>query len=642
MADPAAPTPSPAREANFARTFLWPALWVLLLPAFGLGFSTLYLEKWTADVRAEIRAEQAKAPTVSAEQLELELAAIDLGPLTWERCGLWGFDAKPEGLWDGFCGQMLQFTWAQRIGAALLGLAALIFVGLLATIAWADRSPRQQHRAFHLGWIMLRGFSLPHLAGQGLILLFLSYWATALTINIYIPKLILLAGVVGLLAAAAAIKALWADRAGDPTEHGVILDPARAPAFFARMQDLADRAGTRPPKNVVLGIDHNFFVTEVPLLVTPQIPTPQRPTVETQRLEGRTLYASLSLLRAMDRAEADAVLVHELGHFAQGDTLRSQQMNPLLRRFEAYLSTLAQTFTFGIGSCMVAFYALFERIMKRRSREAELAADRLAAQLIGPSPVAQALLKVGAYTRYRVQTESRILESMTAQELRLAQRVVEGFSRFVAEPSGRSELLSSLLHAGTPHPFDSHPPLEERLRNLGIELPSSEALTRLADRPSESACDDIPEAERIEQELWTAYEERFQADHDFLIALRLAPKTTEEIATVERHFPAIEYPNKEGVVRLDWRGLRLPSGVEVLYADIVVAGTRDLLFGGKALVLELRSLARVELKLRNFSGRGDAFLADFGRYFGRHGVSEQAGSGPARVPDQPEPTAPGA
>jgi Zn-dependent protease with chaperone function len=633
---PSTATP-PAPEATFARTFVWPALWVFLLPVVGLGFTTFHLEKWAYELREEIRAEQAKAPTIPPEQLEQQLGAIDLGAVAWERCGPLGFNEEPQGLWSGFCGQMLQFTWVQRIGAALLGLATLVFLGLLATIAWADRSPRHQHRAFHLGWTLLRGFSLPHLAGQGLILLFLSFWGTALTMNMYVPKLILMAGILGFLAAAAAVGALWARHHHVPTEHGVVLDPARAPAFFARMRELADRAGTAPPKNVVLGIDDNFFVTEVPLLVAAQLPTPQRPVVETQRLEGRTLYASLSLLRAMDRAEADAVLVHELGHFAQGDTLRSQQMNPLLRRFQAYLSTLAQTFTFGIGSCMVAFYALFERIMKRRSREAELTADRLAAKLIGPSPVAEALLKVGAYMRYRAQTESRILESMTTQELRLAQRVVEGFSRFVAEPSGRSELLSSLLHGGTPHPFDSHPPLEERLRNLGIEAPSSDALTRLAQRPAETACDDILDAEVIEQGLWTAYEERFQADHDFLIALRLAPKTPEEIAQVERHFPPVEYPSKVGVVRLDWRGLQLPGGVEIPYADIATAQTKDLFVGGKALVLELRSGPRQQLKLRDFLGKGDQLLGDFARFYQRHEISQQPAPAPVPEPGAPAP-----
>lgn len=634
----AAPAP---QESSFARTFVLPALWVLLLPAIGLAFTTFQLEKWAHDIRADIRAEQAKNPTVPAEQLEVELAAIDLGAVTWERCGTFGFSETPEGLWDGFCGQMLQFTWVQRLGAVLLALAGLLFLGLGGAIAWADRSPRQQHRAFHLGWTMLRGFSVPHLIGQGLILLFLSYWVTALTMNIYVPKLILMAGIMGVLAAGAAIKALWAKREVVPTEHGVVLDPARAPAFFARMQDLAARAGTAPPKNVVLGIDDNFFVTEVPLDVAAHIPTPNRPVVEKQRLEGRTLFASLSLLRAMERSEADAVLVHELGHFAQGDTLRSQQMNPLLRRFEAYLGSIAQTFTFGIGSCLVAFYALFERILKRRSREAELTADGLAAKLIGPEPVAQALLKVGAYTRYRAQTENKLLESMTAEELRLAERVVEGFSRFVAEPSGRAELLSSLLHGGTPHPFDTHPPLEERLRNLGVEAPRSDSLERLAARPAETTCDDIPEATAIEQALWTAYEARFQADHDFLIALRMAPKTQEEIAQVERHFPAVEHASKKGTVRLDWRAISLPGGVEIAYADIGLAQTKDLVFGGKALILDLKSGPRQELKLGDFPGKGEAFLGDFVRFFQRHEISQQPR--PKVEPTAPSPTAsPGA
>lgn len=630
MDAPSAPPPS------FARTFVLPALWVLLLPALGLGFAGFQLRRWSNEVKASVRAEQAATPTMPAAQLEEELARFDLGEIAWNSCGPFGFFEAPSGLGDGFCGQMLQFEWVVRLGAGLLLLAVLLFLALALTVAWASRAPQSQHRAFRLGWALLRGFSIPHLLGQGLILLFLSFWMTALLLNVYVMKLIVAAGILALLGAAAALKALFARNEHVTSEHGLVLAPADAPAFFSRMQALAEKVGTAAPKNVVVGIDDNFFVTEVPLKIADRIPTPNNPSVQLTHLEGRTLYASLSLMRSLERPETEAVLVHELAHFAQGDTLRSQQMNPLLRRFEAYLVTLSHAFTFGVGACLVAFFALFERIMKRRSREAELSADAAAARVVGAEPAARALLKVGAYARYRARTENQLLESMTQEELRLAERVVRGFSAFVAEPAGRVELLSGLLQTGTPHPFDTHPPLEERLRNLGVPPPSSDQLEVLAERPAETACDDIPAVAELEQKLWTAYEERFQADHEFLIALRLVPKNADDIARIERAFPAEEHPSKRGPVKLSWRALTLADGAEVPYEDIALVSTRDLFVGGKALVLDLKSGPRQELKLRDFPQDGQVFLGAFLRFFQRHEISSrQAASPPASSPPPP-------
>jgi Zn-dependent protease with chaperone function len=609
---------------SFARTFLAPALFVLMLPIVGATFTTWKLHDWSESMRASFRmaaAEDANAPT--GEALDAFLAAAHVGDLALASCGSLGFFNEPDDGPSSLCTHVLQFVWVKRVSFALLALAALLALILTSTIRSIAHNPLAQRRGFLLGWTSLRLFGIPHIIGQGVILLFLSFWVTAIFFEIYVVKLIIIAACLAVAAAFTALKALFAKSDFNTTEHGVVLSHDDAPSFFAHMRALADRVGTSPPEAVVVGIDDNFFVTEMPFFVTDGTSTRSGTDAAPKCVSGRTLYTSLSLMRALSRDESDAILAHELAHFRAGDTAMARELNPLLRQFDAFMTTLQDTFTFGVGACLLAFRAFFERAARVHGRAAEFAADRVSRDVVGARPTAHALWKTAAYSTYRGRVENELFSSMKQEsELKLAERVSHGFVSFVADPEKRTGLLSDVLAVGMPHPFDTHPPLADRLRMLGENAPSGDELVTMAERPATTLCDDIPHVSEIEQTLWGAYEAAFSENHNFAIALRLVPTTPDEIAHVERHFPPTEHTSKEGVVRLDWRRIALVDGTELAYDDIESAETKDLTFGGKGLVLKTKAGPSHTVKLAKFADKGAALLASYGTFWQRHHVSQ--------------------
>lgn len=616
----------PVEQPSFARTFLLPAMAALLLPLVGALFTTWKLGDWSAEARDAFRQGAVDDPSApKGEELEAALAAFDIGDMAVGACGNFGFFASPEGLPDGMCNHLLQFVWVQRTSCALLALAALLFALLATTIVRVTRDPRALTSGFRLGWTSLRLFGIPHIVGQGLILLFLSFWVTAIFFEIYVVKLIVIAGCLGAAAAFSALKALFASAEYVPGEQGVVLAPNDAPDLFAHVRALAEKVGTAPPSQVVVGIDDNFFVTEMPFDVVAKAGDTPR------RVEGRTLYASLSLLRALSRDEGDAILAHELAHFRAGDTAMSRELNPLLRTFAGFMQTIADTFTFGVGAALVAFRAFFERAARLHGRAAEFAADRVSRDVVGAASTASALWKTAVYARYRGKVEGDLFKKMEkGTELKIAERVSTGFAQFVADPTDRSTLLKDALAIEIPHPFDSHPAIVDRLRALDAPLPNDQALTALAARPASTLCEQIPDVEAIEAKLWAAYESQFAENLDFSIALKLLPKSPDELAHLERFFPSVELLSKEGPVHFDWERVRLPDGTSLPYRDIAEAKTADETFVGQVLVLELKAGGKQKLKLGKFDDKGQAALAAFGQFWQRHHIAtahaEQAAS----------------
>jgi Zn-dependent protease with chaperone function len=104
------------------------------------------------------------------------------------------------------------------------------------------------------------------------------------------------AAVFALLAVGLLVKAIFTKVKSESQFEGRRLQKEAAPALWQRVSEMAAKLGIAPPDHIFVGIDDNFFVTEHPV------------KVGEQRYEGRTLFASLSLLKTMSRREADAVL----------------------------------------------------------------------------------------------------------------------------------------------------------------------------------------------------------------------------------------------------------------------------------------------------------------------------------------------
>ena len=168
----------------------------------------------------------------------------------------------------------------------------------------------------------------------------------------------------------------------EPVLHllGRELDRVAAPGLWQWLGQIADRAGAPLPDHVVTGIEHCYFVTQAKVLLAPRgIP-----------LEGRTLYIPLTYATVMSEAESAAIIGHELGHFAAGDTAHGASLSLLQRQVRLRIERIAAPEDGRVGllgkpGLWAALYFLerFERAYLHWNRRQELAADKVGARVAG-------------------------------------------------------------------------------------------------------------------------------------------------------------------------------------------------------------------------------------------------------------------
>jgi Zn-dependent protease with chaperone function len=593
-------------KTGFLRTYALPLILMLMIPGAGWWFANHAVAKYDTRVRDGIVAGITHDKTLSAEERAETLQFYRTMPASMVcRGGSPDLDRmKPA--FGTLCGDYSQFFWMRRISIACVVIGGFAFLFALGCVGLSLLSQRTLYASFLAGWNVLKVASLLQAVGQGIIAVLLSYWVTALWADSYYPKLILLTG----LAAAAAIwlivKAIFKRINVVPPLDGTLMTEHMAPRFWAHVREMCQALGTEPPTHIVAGVDDNFFVTENPVML------------DGSKLEGRTLFVSFSLLKFMEKREADAVLAHEMAHFSGQDTHYTKKMSPLLARYGEYLGALYQGgLSRPIFYFMLFFWALFQLSISRMSRLREFRADRIAADTTSPADMARALLKVVAYSSYRSRIERELFSENAKQtELGIAGRVSAGFASYVSSPS----LGKDLGEASFPHPFDSHPSLGARASALGADIPEGDYGRVLLAPVQASWLADITDAEQIEQRMWTAYEGRFSAAHEESLAWRYRPDTREERAIVEKHFPSQKRVTKKGDATLviDFEQISFSDwDAPVSYDQIKSCEMRES-FGRHLLTLKLTtSRKKVEFNVGRFADRNEV-VACFQRYYARH------------------------
>jgi len=287
-----------------------------------------------------------------------------------------------------------QVSMAQSVAVVALigGAVLLVLVLALSLAAFGNRGI--QYISFITGKNLMIWASATEVLVQGTMLVWLSYWGTAFYFNVYIIKLIGIAAIAVALAALAAITGIFKRNRSVNTQHGELIRETDAPRLWARIKQMAERLNTAPPKQIVAGIDANFFVTEAPLNVGADV------------LKGRTLYVSLPLLRKLETREADAVLAHELAHLSGGDTANSAKLSPSLQHYDQYCAAMRNGgATYVVWPVLALYRIIFELALARSRREREFRADMVAAKLVSPQAIAKSLVKVAAYSNYRKKIE---------------------------------------------------------------------------------------------------------------------------------------------------------------------------------------------------------------------------------------------
>ncbi|HYO70340.1 MAG TPA: M48 family metallopeptidase [Archangium sp.] len=599
---------------GFLRVYALPALWLFALPLFGLWFAHHATSRFDQTVLTTIESQLSQDASLDEARRQELLEFFRTLPAS---AACLSTAEELSGFRDSLgesCSDVEQFDGLGLLafGSILLGLASGLIALMCALAAFISRP--FQYGSFEVGWNVLRVTGALQVLAQGILAVCLSYWVTAVWFEIYVPKLI---GIIGLLAAFAlfqVVAAIFRRPATDFEVEAEVLEPAHAPELWAHVRQLCEKLKTQPPDHILAGIDTNFFVTES------EVHAGER------TLTGRTLYVSLSLLRLLEKSEADAVLAHEMGHLLGGDTGHSKRLAPMFARFGNYLQALREgVLTLPIFHFMVAYRGLFELSLGRSRRASELAADRLAAGLTSGRDIARSLVKLGAYASFRDRVEEDLFSRGEQQQsVAIAQRVALGFAQYASSEAVHGDLHGSV----TPHPFDSHPPLAARLENVGEKLEPGDVEKVLLEPTHASWVSAILEAEAIEARLWGAYEARFAKAHDLSLAYRYVPSTEAERQHVEKHFPPLTFQGKEAglEVRLDYAQVSCTEWEEpVRLEQVKSASTEDRMFK-KYLDLQLeggglfkgkRSICLSKLQ------DPDGMLGAFGHYLGRHRTMEE-------------------
>ncbi|HEX7168010.1 MAG TPA: M48 family metallopeptidase, partial [Acidimicrobiales bacterium] len=136
----------------------------------------------------------------------------------------------------------------------------------------------------------------------------------------------------------------------------VEVPPDAEPELHAEVRRLAQIAGTEPPDRIAVVADVNAYVREFgPLL---------------GMVRGkRTLAIGVPLLDVLDVSELRAVLAHEMGHFAGGDT----RLGPIAYRTELALHKLVESLAGNwVASIFYAYWKFQHRVSARVVRGQEL------------------------------------------------------------------------------------------------------------------------------------------------------------------------------------------------------------------------------------------------------------------------------
>lgn len=238
-------------------------------------------------------------------------------------------------------------------------------------------------------------------------------------------------------------------------EAGRPVTPREQPELWAEVLEAARAAGTRPPEEVLLTEDLNASVAERARLLG--------------LLAGRRrLYLGVPLLAGLTVPRLGAVLAHEFGHFSNQDTrlavVTMRGRAAVLHTVNAFRHTENGASVL-VGRLYVRYAQLFLKVSQSTGRRQELAADQAAAHRAGRATTAAALRRIAvldaAFDHY---IATYALMGTPVSALPPVGEFFGGFARMLAAHDPQAlAALAAARRTPKPSPYDSHPPITERV-----------------------------------------------------------------------------------------------------------------------------------------------------------------------------------
>lgn len=237
---------------------------------------------------------------------------------------------------------------------------------------------------------------------------------------------------------------------------GPRLDPKDQPELFKEIKAVADLTGQRVPAEVYAVPELNAWVADRGGILG----------LGSRRVMG----LGVPLMQVLSTQEFRGVLAHEFGHYYSGDTKLGPWFYVTRSAITRTVIHLAQSGSTGLVKFFQGYLMFFLKVTQKDSRRQEFTADALAARTIGPQAIAQALKTVHsnalAFDVYWQQEYVPVLQSGYRTPL------CEGFRSFFESSKVRTAMdkaLATALTDSKTDPYDSHPPLKERLDAIATE-----------------------------------------------------------------------------------------------------------------------------------------------------------------------------
>ncbi|SOD84165.1 M48 family metallopeptidase [Streptomyces sp. Ag109_G2-15] len=271
---------------------------------------------------------------------------------------------------------------------------------------------------------------------------------------------------------------------------GIPVTEADEPRLWALVRELAAATGTRAPDRILLTADVNAAVSEESRLLG-LLPGPRR------------LYLGVPLLTGLTEAQLRAVLAHEYGHFTGGDTRLSAlvvrgraQIARVIGQFHAKADgkvaaerarqekasakrvakgkKAKQVDTGGAGATyrmMAKIYTAYGKLYLRASlstaRAQEYAADLAAARIAGRDATASALREIPVLaSSHDFYVDSYATLGVRVRLMPPRGEFFGGFGRLLTAREQELTELRADLPTEPASPYDSHPPIAERVRRI--------------------------------------------------------------------------------------------------------------------------------------------------------------------------------
>jgi Zn-dependent protease with chaperone function len=241
------------------------------------------------------------------------------------------------------------------------------------------------------------------------------------------------------------------------TSPGPRLLPGTQPRLFRELHGIAKGAGQAMPAEVYLVPELNAGVLQRGGILG---------------IGGRrVMVLGLPLLTALRVSEFRGVLAHEFGHYHGGET----SLGPWIYQTQSAIGRTVRSLS-ETGSLLRFIFLwygkAFLRITLAISRRQELAADRLAARVAGAPAIASGLRRIHGVDPFFQSFFGQEVVPVLASGFRPP--IAEGFQQFLrveAISAAVDKAVDHLVKEGKGDPYDSHPPLRERLEALGNPAP---------------------------------------------------------------------------------------------------------------------------------------------------------------------------